>query len=62
MEEKSSPRPDTPNPYYKSLLANHDEPPEDADDELSRAIRYAKLHYESFYEVGHVDMIIDILD
>lgn len=50
------------NPYYENLLANRRDPPEDANDPLSRAIRYAKMHHECFYEVGQVDMIVEILD
>ncbi|CAA9966747.1 hypothetical protein PTMSG1_10106 [Pyrenophora teres f. maculata] len=40
------------NPYYEKLLANFPEPDPDATDDRSRAIRYAKEHYESFYEIG----------
>lgn len=50
------------NPYYTNLLANQDEPPEDATDDTSRAIRYAKEHHECFYDKSQVPMIISILD
>lgn len=50
------------NPYYDNLLANQDGPSADATDDLSRAIRYAKEHYECFYEKSQVAMIVDILD
>ncbi|KAF2687136.1 hypothetical protein K458DRAFT_296805 [Lentithecium fluviatile CBS 122367] len=50
------------NPYYENLLANLPDPPEDARDARSRSIRYAKEHYESFYEVTHIKMIVEWLD
>jgi hypothetical protein len=50
------------NPYYENLLANQEEPPVDATDNLSRAIRYAKKHHECFYDKSQVGMIIGILD
>jgi hypothetical protein len=50
------------NPYYENLLANQDEPPADATDDLSRAIRYAKKHHECFHDKSQVDLIIGILD
>ncbi|KAF1978434.1 hypothetical protein BU23DRAFT_416334, partial [Bimuria novae-zelandiae CBS 107.79] len=50
------------NPYYERLLANHENPPEDTNDNLSRAVRYAKKLHECFYETSQVDMIVAILD
>lgn len=50
------------NPYYENLLANQPDPdPEDRDDR-SRAIRYAKEHYECFYEIRDVKRIIQWLE
>jgi hypothetical protein len=50
------------NPYYENLLANQPDPPKDATDAKARAIRYAKQHYECFYEISHVSMIVEWLD
>ncbi|CAI6340501.1 unnamed protein product [Periconia digitata] len=50
------------NPYYLNLLANQPDPPAKAMDPRSRAIRYAKEHYESFYEISHIDLIVQFLD
>jgi hypothetical protein len=49
------------NPYYENLLANRPNPDPDAKDDLSRAVRYAKEHYECYYEVGDVSRIIQWL-
>ncbi|KAF1842586.1 uncharacterized protein K460DRAFT_409988 [Cucurbitaria berberidis CBS 394.84] len=46
------------NPYYENLLANQPDPDGDATDDRSRAIRYAKTHYECFYEIRDIDRII----
>ncbi|PVI04856.1 hypothetical protein DM02DRAFT_689769 [Periconia macrospinosa] len=62
MLEKPKRRREENNPYYESLLANQPDPPVDATDPLSRAIRYAKEHYESYYEIKHVDLIVKFLD
>jgi hypothetical protein len=50
------------NPYYESLLANQPDPPKKATDSKSRAIRYAKEHYECFYELRHIPIIVEWLD
>jgi len=62
MREKPKRRRDHVNPYHENLLANQPDPPKDATDAKSRAIRYAKGHYECFYELRHVKMIIEMLD
>jgi hypothetical protein len=49
------------NPYYEKLLANQPEPAADATDDRSRAIRYAKKHYECYYEIKDVSRIISWL-
>ncbi|EUC29689.1 hypothetical protein COCCADRAFT_39976 [Bipolaris zeicola 26-R-13] len=46
------------NPYYEKLLANQPDPAADATDDYSRAIRYAKEHYECFYEIRDIWRII----
>ncbi|KAF2712378.1 hypothetical protein K504DRAFT_531487 [Pleomassaria siparia CBS 279.74] len=51
-----------PNPYFESLLANQDDPPEYATDPRSRAIRYSKLHYECYYQKKDIAMIVDLLE
>jgi hypothetical protein len=50
------------NPYYEQLLANQPDPKPNATDDRSRAIRYAKKHYESFYEIRDIERIIQWLD
>lgn len=50
------------NPYYENLLANQPDPDEEDEDDRSRAIRYAKEHYESFYELRDIKRIIQWLD
>jgi hypothetical protein len=62
MREKPKRWRDNLNPYYENLLANQPVPPEDATDAKSRAVRYAKEHYECFYELRHVKMILEILN
>ncbi|KAJ4305399.1 hypothetical protein N0V90_000930 [Kalmusia sp. IMI 367209] len=62
MKERPIRRGEVANPYYERLLANHEDPPKEADDRLSRAIRYAKEHFECYYEIDHVDKIIMYLD
>lgn len=49
------------NPYYEKLLANQPDPDDDATDDRSHAIRYAKKHYECYYELRDVDRIISWL-
>lgn len=39
------------NPYFEKLLANQPDPDPEAKDDRSRAIRYAKRHYECFHEL-----------
>lgn len=48
--------------YYERLLANQPSPDPEATDDRSREIRYAKEHYESFYEVHDIQRIIEWLD
>ncbi|KAH7356263.1 hypothetical protein BKA66DRAFT_428601 [Pyrenochaeta sp. MPI-SDFR-AT-0127] len=50
------------NPYYEKLLANQPVPEENAMDDYSRAVRYARVHYESFYEIRDVQRIIGWLN
>jgi hypothetical protein len=50
------------NPYYEKLLANQPDTDRDATDPRSRAIRYAKRHYECFYEIRDIERIIQWLD
>jgi hypothetical protein len=50
------------NPYYENLLANQPEPDEEDKDDRSCAIRYAKEHYECFYEVRDIKRIIQWLE
>jgi hypothetical protein len=50
------------NSYYLNLLANRPDPADNATDAMSRAIRYAKEHYECYYEPRDVPMIVAILD
>ena len=50
------------NQYYQNLLANQPEPDLDATDDRSRAIRYAKEHFESSYEIRDIARIIGWLD
>ena len=46
------------NPYFESLLANKDVPPKSATDPRSRAIRYAKQHYECYYSKNGIAVIV----
>ncbi|EDU51126.1 hypothetical protein Ptr902_12800 [Pyrenophora tritici-repentis] len=50
------------NPYYKKLLANLPDPRPDAMADRSRAIRYAKDHYEGLYELKDIRRIVGWLD
>jgi|TARA_R110002003_G_scaffold55_5_gene4969 hypothetical protein len=50
------------NPYYEKLLANQPDPDKDATDDRSRAIRYAKEHYECYYEIRDIKRIVQWLD
>ncbi|KAF2025989.1 hypothetical protein EK21DRAFT_75152 [Setomelanomma holmii] len=50
------------NPYYEKLLANQPDPHEDAKYDRSRAIRYAKEHYECYYELRGITRIVQWLD
>ncbi|KAF2632397.1 hypothetical protein BU25DRAFT_319876, partial [Macroventuria anomochaeta] len=50
------------NNYYENLLANQPEPDPDATDDRSRAIRYAKEHYECYYEIRDIARIVGWLD
>jgi hypothetical protein len=50
------------NEYYQNLLANQPEPDLDATDNRSRAIRYAKEHFECYYEIRDVARIVRWLD
>ena len=62
MTEKPKRRGEQFNPYYESLLANQPDPADKDMDPKSRAIRYAKKNYECFYELQHVDLIVQFLD
>jgi hypothetical protein len=62
MRKKPIRRGEKPNPYYESLLANQPEPDPDDQDAHARAIRYAKEHYECYYEARHIPFIIQILE
>ena len=62
MTENPRRRRERCNPYYENLLANQPDPDVDATDDRSRAIRYAKKHYECFYEIRDVERIIGWLD
>lgn len=50
------------NQYYQNLLANQPDPDPEAKDDRSRAIRYAKVHFESFYEIRDINRIVGWLD
>ncbi|KAF1351601.1 hypothetical protein EJ07DRAFT_68322, partial [Lizonia empirigonia] len=50
------------NKYYEKLLANQPEPNPDATDDRSRAIRYAKDHYECYYEIRDIERIVGWLN
>ncbi|KAF2244082.1 hypothetical protein BU26DRAFT_93130 [Trematosphaeria pertusa] len=50
------------NAYHETLLANQPDPARDATDARSRAIRYAKEHHECYYEIKHINMIVQMLD
>jgi hypothetical protein len=52
---------DDRNTYYDKLLANCLDPRPDATDDKSRAIRYAKEHYECFYEIRDISRIVEWL-
>lgn len=50
------------NQYYENLLANQPEPDLDATDDRSRAIRYAKEHFECYYEIRDIARIVGWLE
>jgi hypothetical protein len=50
------------NQYYENLLANQPDPGPDAMDDRSRAIRYAKEHFESYYEIRDIARIVGWLE
>lgn len=60
MEEKPKRFTERLNLSYENLLANQREPPENAMDGTSRAIRYAKEHYKCFYEKKDVKMSMEL--
>jgi hypothetical protein len=62
LRKKPIRRGEKPNPYYESLLANQPEPDPDDQDAHARAIRYAKEHYECYYEARHIPFIIQTLE
>jgi hypothetical protein len=62
MQEKPEHWLQQANPYYLNLLANRPDPADGATDAMSRAIRYAKEHYECYYEPRDVPIIVEILD
>jgi hypothetical protein len=53
---------DNLNKYYEDLLANQPAPDIEATDERLQAIRYAKEHYECFYEVRDIKRINEWLE
>jgi hypothetical protein len=61
MKEKPRARLERCNPYYEKLLANLPDPYIQATDNRSRAIRYAKKHYECYYEIRDIWRIIQWL-
>jgi hypothetical protein len=61
MKEKPRARLERCNPYYEKLLANLPDPDIQATDNRSRAIRYAKKHYECYYEIRDIWRIIQWL-
>ncbi|KAF2644746.1 hypothetical protein P280DRAFT_535344 [Massarina eburnea CBS 473.64] len=62
MKEKPKRVGERNNTYYENLLANQPDPADDDMDARSRAIRYAKEHYECFYEYKHLNVIVEYLD
>lgn len=50
------------NPYLANLLANSPDPDPEDKSGTARAIRYAKEHYECFYEKGDTANILRWLD
>jgi hypothetical protein len=50
------------NGYYEKLLANQPNPNPDATDDRSRAIKYAQVHYESYYEIKDIARIVGWLN
>lgn len=50
------------NTYYEKLFANQPEPNPDATDDCSRAIRYAKDHYECYYQIRDIARIVGWLN
>jgi hypothetical protein len=61
MKEKPRGSSERRNPYYEKLLANLPDPDVHAVDNRSRAIRYAKKHYECYYKIRDIQRIIQWL-
>ncbi|KAJ8109928.1 hypothetical protein OPT61_g7092 [Boeremia exigua] len=51
-------RGECPNPYFKGLLANQP-PPDEPTSDLGRAIRYAKIHWQEYWELKDLDYVAD---
>jgi len=62
MAKYPKPQGERNNPYYERLLSKQPDSESDATDDRSRAIRYAKDHYESFYEIRDINLIIQWLN
>lgn len=62
MEEHPRRRREDFNPYLANLLANSPDPDPEDKSGTARAIRYAKEHYECFYEKGDTANILKWLD
>ncbi|KAF1921248.1 hypothetical protein BDU57DRAFT_410237, partial [Ampelomyces quisqualis] len=62
MKEHPRRRREDLNPYWSNLLANQPDPHPEATNGTARAIRYAKEHYECFYEKSDVGRILQWLD
>ncbi|KAF9697440.1 hypothetical protein EKO04_005015 [Ascochyta lentis] len=50
------------NKHYEKLLANQPEPEPSATEDRSRAIRYAKEHYASHYDIRGIARIVGWLN
>lgn len=62
MEEHPRRRREDFNPYLTNLLANSPDPDPEDKSGAAHAIRYAKEHYECFYEKGDTANILKWLD
>jgi hypothetical protein len=62
MSKYPTHRRENPNTYYTRLLANQPDPDLNATDDRSRAICYAKKHYECFYELRDIKRVVEWLN